>query len=64
MNDAFLWLGKIILVLFCVWYVMGGPARLEQEITQIKNESTKKVQVKNSASVYRPTTQYQTIIVR
>ncbi len=64
MNDAFLWAGKMILALFCLWYVMGGPARLEQEIAQIKNEPTKKVQIKNTASIYRPTTQYQTIILR
>lgn len=64
MNEDFLWVAKIFFVLFCLWYIWGGPTHLKQEIAKVKKEPVSTNRVQNTATVYQPAVHYQTIIVR
>ncbi len=55
-HEDFLWLLKIAFVLYCLWFIWGGPARIEQSIAQDKINAT--------ASIYHPKVYTQTIILR
>ena len=61
MNEDVLWVLKMIFILFCLWFVGGGPARLKQETAANSQPVIKK---QNTASVYQPKVYTQTIILK
>jgi hypothetical protein len=60
MNEDILWIFKVIFVMFCLWFIWGGPARLAQEAAE-KKPTTKKQTISNT---YKPAIYSQTIILR
>lgn len=60
MDENVLWVLKMIGVIFCLWYITGGPIRFQEYI----QENKKTPPVENISSTYSPRVYTQTIILR
>jgi hypothetical protein len=59
MNEDVLWLLKMVFILYCLWFIWGGPERAKQDF------ANQKTSIKApAAAVYQPKTYNQTIILK